>query len=136
VRNATGDKFTAPKRAQLERAVGQFIVISSLVAAKSACVRAYRRQTRSHFPAPHGLAGEHLDALRPIGLPRYAQAQAGRVEKAAHIIQPGRAHRVVKGVDLVLHLQCLRAVAAQLPRGLAGLRERHVAPALGGAQTL
>ena len=136
VRNAAGDKLATPKRAQLKWAIGQFVVIHSLVSAKSTCVGAYRRQAGSHLPAAHGRAGEHLDALRPIGLPRYAQAQAGRIEKAAHIIQPSRAHGVVKGVDLVLHLQRLRAVAAHLPSGLASLCQRHTAPALGGTHCL
>jgi len=51
----------------------------------------------------------------------HAQAQAGAVEKTMLAVKPGGAHRIVKGINLILQHQRLAGFGVDLPAALVAL---------------
>ena len=123
-----------PEIAQFERAVGQRIVIGGEVAAKALGIDLYRIQSGRQPPGRIGRC--HRDRMRHPGAALGLQAQAGRVEEATVGIEPGRAHRVVVGVDLVADRQRLAGAAFHHPAVLVQLHHAAGLAVLAGAQLL
>ena len=136
VRNAAGHKAAAPKRAHLHRAVHQGVVVVGAVKAKTGLGHAHRLQPGGHAPAFECVTGHQRHRVRGLRLLWHLQAQAGAVEKAARGVQPGGAHRVVKRVDLVLHLQRCAGDACHFPGGFVLLLHGHPFAGLAGFQLL
>ena len=134
VRYAMQFEVGLPEIAQLERAVGQRVVIGCQIAAKAACIDLFRIQPGSQPPGRIGR--EHRDRMRQTGAAHGLQAQAGRVEEAAVGIKPGGAHRVVVRVDLVADRQRLAIAALHHPAVLVQLHHAAGLAVLGGAQLL
>ena len=136
VRHTAGVEAAAPERAQLHRAVHQFVVVRGLVQAKAFFVGFERRQARGRLPTGLALHGLQLQLVRRLFLSVHPQAHTRAIEEAALAVEPSGAHRVVKGIDLVAQHQRLPALASDGPAALVLLLCGQTAPALLGAQVL
>ncbi len=136
VRHAAGVEAATPERAQLHGAVHQFVVVGGLVQAKAFLIGFDGRETRGGVPGGLVFDGGQLQLVGRIFLPMHPQAQAGAIEETALAVQPGGAHRIVKGINLVAQHQGLPALARDGPAALVLLRDGQAAAALFGAQVL
>ncbi len=109
VHDAAGRELAAPERAQLERMVGELVVVGGFEDLRAGRLRSHAlgglrragaridaRHPGGNVPARRQLV--QLDAMRLGRAAGYGQAQAGRVEEAAVVAQPGRAHGRVERI--------------------------------------
>ena len=152
VRDAAYLELVTPEGAELERAVGEFVVIGGQVAAKAVRVGVQGGQAGGHLPAVGVRMAHHAESVRQVVVAMHAQAQAGGVEKAALGVEVGGAYRGIEGVDLVAQGQGgdggrrvgggvvaeagLGHVRARLPGVLVELLQRQRLAAAFGAQVL
>ena len=75
--------------------------------------------------------------MRLVFLSHHAQAQAGAIEKTAHIVQIGCAHRGIEGIHLPPHDQRqVTLVGADFPAVFVQLGDGHAGSPLCGRQAL
>jgi hypothetical protein len=114
-------------------AVGQFVVVGSLVSAEALLVdrcadqRGHARPTRM---SRQKFGREDFDRMRRIGLGIDPQAQARAVEEAAVDVEPRGAHRVVVCTHFIAKHQWLTRRAIDFPCALVELRDADVAATL------
>ncbi len=129
-------ELAAPERAQLERVVGELVVVGRLEDLRARRLRAPGRLRARVDPRHPG--GDvptrrqlvQLDAMRLGGAAVDRQAQAGAVEEAAVVAEPGGAHRRVERVGVVRDDQRGAARSRDAPAILGQLHQRSFLRAL------
>ena len=131
VRHAAHREVAAPEAAQLDRVVGQLVVVRAAVGAAPCSIDLQCRHGGCDLPA--GRQRLQLHAVRRGLAALDTQAHAGAVEEAPARVEKGSAHRGVERIHAVAHDQRTAPAAARQPGRLVDLLKRQRARVLRGA---
>ena len=125
-----------PETAHFNGVVYQFIVVQRLISPKPGSRYFDGFQSSSQLPAAQSFVARHLHHMGHQLATGYTQEQARTVKKTTPRVQPGAAHRVVKGIDLVGHDQRFVRACCDIPSAFVGLHRLARLCALPGAKVL